>query len=78
MRTPSPPRTSLRGPEKGAIAFPANAGGHRVFVDEHIIGTAGAGTFALDCGMHTIRIGHDGRDQRVDVPCNGRVLVAFP
>jgi hypothetical protein len=70
-------RDGLRSREKGMIVVPASAAGHRIFVDERIVSSL-VGPIALDCGAHTIRIGHDGRDQKVDVPCNGRVVLTYP
>ena len=71
------PRDVVRGPQKGALALPASAAGHRVFVDGRVVPSS-LGTAVVDCGMHTVKVGHDGRDQTVDVPCGGRVRVAYP
>ena len=79
---PPPPRDDrardvVRGPQKGGIAVPPRAGEHRVFVDGRVAGTS-PGTFVIDCGPHTIKIGHDGREQSIDVPCGGRIDIPFP
>ena len=71
------PRDVVRGPQKGALGIPANAAGHRVFVDGRVVPQS-LGTVVVDCGAHTVRIGHDGRDQVIDVPCGGRISVAYP
>ncbi len=71
------PRDTVKGPQKGALALPANAAGHRVFVDGKVVPSA-LGTAVVDCGTHTVKIGHDGRDQVIDVPCGGRARVAYP
>ena len=70
-------RDEVRGPQKGAISVPAHAAGHRVFVDGRVAGTS-PGTLVVDCGPHTIKIGHDGREQSLDVPCDGRTDVSYP
>jgi hypothetical protein len=71
------PRDGVRGPQKGAVVIPASAAGHRVFVDGRVF-AASLGAVVVDCGAHTVKIGHDGRDQVVDVPCGGRIAVAYP
>ncbi len=70
-------RDVVRGPQKGALALPASAAGHRVFVDGRVVPSS-LGTAVVDCGMHTVKIGHDGREQVIDVPCGGRVRVSPP
>jgi hypothetical protein len=74
---PPPPRDVVRGPQKGALAIPANAAGHRIFVDGRVVAST-PGTVVVDCGAHTIKIGHDGREQSLDIPCGGRIAVAYP
>lgn len=71
------PRDLVKGPQKGAIGLPAGAAGHRVFVDGRVAPTS-LNTVVVDCGPHTVKIGHDGRDQEVDVPCGGRVGLVYP
>ena len=71
------PRDVVKGPQKGALGIPANAAGHRVFVDGRVVASS-PGTVVVDCGTHTIKIGHDGREQILDVPCGGRISVAYP
>src|SRR5207245_1159849 len=68
------PRDVVKGPQKGALSIPANASGHRVFVDGRVVPSS-LGTAVVDCGTHTVKIGHDGRDQVLDVPCGARVRV---
>jgi sulfatase modifying factor 1 len=83
MPAPAPARTrdvapdAVNGPQKGAISVPASAAGHRVFVDGRVTPSS-LGNVVVDCGPHTVRVGHDGRDQPVDVPCGGRTSVAYP
>ena len=71
------PSDSAKGARKGALALPANAAGHRVFIDGKVVASA-LGTAVVDCGTHTVKIGHDGRDQVIDVPCGGRVRIPYP
>lgn len=71
------PRDQVRGPQKGAIDVPMRAEGHRVFVDGKVA-AQGPKVIVVDCGEHVVRIGHDGRDQSIDVPCGGRVTVQYP
>jgi formylglycine-generating enzyme len=82
MRTPEPPRPPAPRPEpsepaprvsgQGMIAVRASE--HRVFVDGHVIGNA-PGVMVVECGSHVVKIGHDGREQTIDVPCGGRIDV---
>ena len=71
------PRDTVKGPQKGALGLPASAAGHRVFVDGKLVPTS-LGTAVVDCGTRTVKIGHDGRDQVIEVPCGGRIRVAYP
>jgi hypothetical protein len=48
-----------------------------VFVDGKVVPIA-LGTAVVDCGTHAVKIGHDGREQMIDVPCGGRARVAYP
>ena len=73
----APPRDTVKGPQKGALGIPPSAAGHRIFVDGRVVASS-PGTVVVDCGAHTVKIGHDGRDQFLDVPCGGRVSVAYP
>jgi hypothetical protein len=75
--TPTPTfATPAPTPQKGSIAIPPSAAGHRVFVDGRVIGERRLVVVA--CGRHVVRIGHDGRDQPLDVPCGGEVSASFP
>ena len=81
---PTPSRTEPgrdgSAAQKGSIGVPAHAAGHRVFVDGRVAGTPQGPSVPLvvECGPHVVKIGHDGRDQSVDVPCGGRIDVVFP
>jgi len=48
-----------------------------VFVDGRVVPQS-LGTVVVDCRTHAVKIGHDGRDQVIDVPCGGRIGVAYP
>ncbi|HEV3192374.1 MAG TPA: hypothetical protein VGY54_17810, partial [Polyangiaceae bacterium] len=59
----------------GNLRLPPSALGHRLFVDGHVAGDA-ATLVHLPCGHHTVRIGGQGREQSVDVPCGATVALA--
>lgn len=67
----------VRGPQKGAIDVRPAAGEHRVFVDGRVVGNS-PGTMVVDCGEHVVKIGHDGKEQAIEVPCGGRATVTAP
>jgi hypothetical protein len=52
----------------GRITVPADRGGHRVWVDKHIVGES-PGSFDVSCGSHTVQVGSAGTVQKVDVAC---------
>lgn len=62
---------------RGTLVLPAAADGHRVYVDGRMTGVPPP-PLAVPCGQHVIRIGSQGRDQRVDVPCGGHVSIDYP
>jgi hypothetical protein len=49
-------------------------GGHRVWVDEHLIGES-PGNFSVRCGWHSVRVGSQGIVQHLNVPCGGEAEV---
>jgi hypothetical protein len=70
-------------PAAAADAVPANMGdvrtdesakGHRVFIDGRVVGS-GENAYRVSCGKHTVRIGSNGPDMPVRVPCGGEVSV---
>ena len=61
----------------GAIGVPSGARGHRVFVDGRSYGPDPR-VVVVGCGKHVVRIGHDGREQPLDIPCGGRVDASYP
>ncbi len=63
-----PPRTT------GRIVLPARAAGHRIFIDDRVVGE-GQGVWPVACGRHVVRIGSRAKTQSVDVPCGGDVDV---
>ena len=67
--------TGSRDRRSRTIAGPARAGVHRVFVDGRVAGRS-PGSVGVDGGPLTVKIGHDGREQAIDVPCGGRVADA--
>jgi len=78
---PAPPpfkiMTYVGSTTKGGIGVPFTARGHRVFVDGVNYGSDPR-MIVVDCGRRTVKIGHDGRAQSLDVPCGARVEASFP
>jgi serine/threonine protein kinase len=72
--TASAARVEPRDSTSGTITVPVVRAGHRVWIDEHLVGEA-PGRYAVTCGMHTVRVGSQGDLQHVTVACNGDVLV---
>jgi eukaryotic-like serine/threonine-protein kinase len=58
----------------GTIAVPGSRAGHRVWIDERLVGEA-PGRYGVSCGAHSIRVGSQGDVQRVNVACDSEVLV---
>jgi len=58
----------------GDILTKASAGGHRIFVDDRVVGNSPDPTH-VRCGKHTVRIGSAGTPRDVDVPCGGSIVV---
>jgi hypothetical protein len=68
------PSSEMRDATSGTITVPASRVGHRVWIDEHLVGEA-PGRYAVSCGAHSIRVGSQGELQHVNVVCNGEVLI---
>ena len=66
--TPAPSSTS------GTVTVGPSRGGHRVWVDKHIVGES-PGTFSVRCGWRTVQVGSQGRVQNIQIPCGGDVEV---
>lgn len=62
------------GGTTGTIRFEKKAAGHRVFVDMHVVGE-GEGPFTVPCGPHAVKLGGQGRVQKIDVPCGGEITL---
>jgi serine/threonine protein kinase len=58
----------------GTITVPPSRAGHRVWIDDRMVGEA-PGTYAVRCGVHSIRVGSQGYLQHVRVPCETDVEV---
>jgi len=72
-----PPRATPREATKGVLLLPPAAYGHRVYVEDRVVGSATAAV-SVTCGRHRIKIGSLGRDRQIVVPCGGDVLVTYP
>lgn len=61
----------------GELLFPRAAEGHRVFVDGELAGEP-PGRIVVRCGKRAVKVGSEGREQALEVPCGGRLDVAYP
>jgi hypothetical protein len=61
-------------PNEGTVHTGSKSAGHRVFVDGKVIGQSPL-SFPIRCGAHKIRVGSQGAERAVDVPCGGEVTV---
>jgi hypothetical protein len=59
------------------IALPPAADSHRVYVDGRLAGVPPP-PIVVGCGRHVVKIGSQGREQTVVIPCGGSVSVAYP
>jgi hypothetical protein len=50
------------------------AGGRRIFVDGATVGQT-PDPVILKCGSHTVRVGHAGHDQVIEVPCGAEIVI---
>ncbi len=64
-------------PAKGMLSLPASADSHRVYVDGRLAGVPPA-PIVVGCGRHVVKIGSQGREQNVVVPCGGSVSLTYP
>jgi len=58
----------------GILRTPADAAGHRVFIDG-LVACSGGEPCTLRCGPHTVLVGSRGRAQRVEVPCGAELSI---
>ena len=63
--------------EHGVLVTPPAAESHRIYVDGRIAGTTPP-LVVVPCGRHTVKIGSQGREQSVQVPCGGSIDVEYP
>jgi serine/threonine-protein kinase len=71
----SGPSPSEAGEEtSGTITVPASRAGHRVWIDDRMVGEA-PGKYAVRCGVHSVRVGSQGYLRHVRVPCETDVEV---
>jgi hypothetical protein len=73
---PAASTASALGSTRGTITVPESSGGHRLWVDKHIIGES-PGTFTVRCGWRNIQLGSQGQAHNVNVPCGGDILVRY-
>jgi len=70
----SSPAASATGAGSVGNLNVSTRGGHRVWVDEHLVGDSPA-IFRVHCGVRSVRVGSQGYVQRVKVPCGGDVEI---
>jgi hypothetical protein len=58
----------------GTITVPESRAGHRVYVEKKVVGES-PGTFTVRCGWHSVKVGSQGTEKNVNVPCGGDVEV---
>jgi hypothetical protein len=63
--------------EHGVLVLPTSADSHRVYVDGKVTGVAPTPIVVM-CGRHAVKVGSQGRDQSVVVPCGGSAEIAYP
>ena len=73
--SPSPRTANRPSSRAGNVRLPRSALGHRLFVDGQVAGEATA-LVRLPCGHHTVRIGGQGREHSVEVPCGATIALA--
>lgn len=52
----------------------AKSPGHRVYVDGRLVGESGR-DMTLPCGAHKVKVGSQGTEKAVVLPCGGRLDV---
>lgn len=62
---------------KGVLILPSAADTHRVYVDGRMAGVPPP-PIVVACGRHAVKIGSQGREQVVNVPCGGTLPLAYP
>jgi eukaryotic-like serine/threonine-protein kinase len=58
----------------GTILTKASAAGHRIFVDDRVVGNS-PDPVDVRCGPHNVRIGSAGTPRDVEIPCGGSIVV---
>ena len=53
----------------------AKSFGHRVYVDGRLVGESGGRDIPLPCGPHKVKVGSQGTEKAVVLPCGGRLDV---
>ncbi len=61
-------------PGSGILRMPPSAAGHRIYVDGRLLGD-GAAILTVPCGPRKVRIGRQGSERVVNVPCGGDIDV---
>jgi hypothetical protein len=76
---PSPSDAGVVNPgaDRGVLLMPPAADSHRVYVDGRLAGVPPP-PIVVGCGKHVVKIGSQGREQSVIVPCGGSVSLTYP
>jgi hypothetical protein len=74
---PSTPSTTPIPPDMGLLETSEAQPGHRIFVNEHIVGQTPQSVL-VKCGNTTVKIGSAGEPRVVDIPCGRKVSVGQP
>jgi serine/threonine-protein kinase len=68
------PTVADLGPGMGLVRTTNAAPGHRIYLDEKVIGQTPE-SVAVKCGGHYLKIGSNGFRRPVDIPCGGEIVI---
>jgi serine/threonine-protein kinase len=66
--------TELR-PSTGTLTVGPARPGHRIWIDDRLMGEESPSSYLVPCGKHVVRVGSRGSPQSLDVPCGADVEV---
>jgi serine/threonine-protein kinase len=67
-------RPPLR-PGTGSVTVGSARSGHRVWIDERLMGEESPASYVISCGRHVVRVGSHGAPQYLEVPCGADVEI---
>lgn len=62
-------------PSAGTVTVGPERPGHRIWIDDRLMGEESPASYVVPCGRHVIRVGSRGSPQSVDVPCGADIEV---